>query len=189
LRVCDESVPGVTAGIEDGLVSVVDPVAELISPEELPDVFDRVEFGAVGRQLEQADVVGQAQPAAALVPAGAVEDEDGVCAGSDLGADLGEVGVHLRAEKPPPDFGTDAGQHQCGTGGASRAHRAKQIGRAVALIAGRPGPAALFGPDIAGVPLGSQKSPACGEGGRKRANDYWPKRVEITREIAEAGDQ
>jgi hypothetical protein len=29
-----------------------------------------------------------------LVPAGAVEDEDGVRAGGDLGADLGQVRIH-----------------------------------------------------------------------------------------------
>lgn len=139
--VCDEGIPGVAASVEDCFVGVEDAVAEIISPKELPDVFDRVEFGAIGRQSEQADIVGQPQPAAALVPAGAVEDEDGVRTGSDLGADFGQVGVHR--------LGADPGQHEGGPGATMRAYRAEQIDGAAPLVARRARPAALVGPDIA----------------------------------------
>ena len=52
IGVCDEGVPGAAASIEDCLVGVEDPIAQVISAQELPDVFDGVEFGgnrAAGR--------------------------------------------------------------------------------------------------------------------------------------------
>src|SRR5947207_15038169 len=74
------------------------------------------------------------------MPTGAVKDEDGVRALSDLGADLGQVRVHR--------FGADAGQDEGGAGAAGWAYCTEQIGRAVALIAWRPRPAAPVGPNI-----------------------------------------
>jgi hypothetical protein len=139
--VCDEGVPGVAASVEDCVVGVEDAVAQVISAKELPDVFDRVKFGAIGRQGEQADIVGQPQPAAALVPASAVEDQDGVRTGRDLSADFGQVDVHR--------LGADPRQHERRPGATLRAYGAEQIGGAVPLVARRARPVALVGPDIA----------------------------------------
>ena len=59
-------------------------------PEELPQILDRVELRAVGRQRQQREVVGDAQGLGA-VPARLVEDDDRVAVGGDVLADLGQM--------------------------------------------------------------------------------------------------
>lgn len=66
-------VPGVAAGLDDGVVGFVDAVGEMVLAQELPDVFLGVQLRAVGRQEQQGDVVWQPQTIAGLVPTGAVE--------------------------------------------------------------------------------------------------------------------
>jgi hypothetical protein len=44
----------------------------------LPDVLGRIEFGRIGRQLEQADVVRELELAAGSMPARAIEQDNGV---------------------------------------------------------------------------------------------------------------
>jgi hypothetical protein len=44
LGLSDEPVPGVTAGVEDGIVVFEDAVREPVLTEVLPDVLDRVEL-------------------------------------------------------------------------------------------------------------------------------------------------
>lgn len=61
---------------------------------KLPDIFDGVQFRGIGRQRQQGNVVGDHQRAAGLVPAGTIENEDGVGAGGDLAADFGQVQGH-----------------------------------------------------------------------------------------------
>jgi hypothetical protein len=41
----------------------------LVLARVLPDVLDRIEFGRIGRQFEQADVVRDIELAAGLMPA------------------------------------------------------------------------------------------------------------------------
>lgn len=53
-----EAVPGLTAGLDDGGVVVPDLEAESVLAEILPDVLDRVELGAVGRQRQERNVGG-----------------------------------------------------------------------------------------------------------------------------------
>ena len=55
---CDELVPGVAAGVEDGVVVIEDAVREPVLAEVLPDVLDRVQFGRSGRQEEDGEVLG-----------------------------------------------------------------------------------------------------------------------------------
>ena len=65
-------------------------VGQRVGLEVSPEIFDRIEFGSVGRQADESDVcevVGD-------VIAGAIEDESGVCTRSDLTADLGEMQGH-----------------------------------------------------------------------------------------------
>ena len=70
-------------------------------------------------QMQQADVVRKAQPAAVLMPSGPVEHDHRVTARRDPGADLGQVQVHL--------LGIDVRQHQCRADIASRTFGAKDI--------------------------------------------------------------
>lgn len=50
--------PGVAAVVDDILVKFEDAVEEPAAPHELPDVFDRVEFGRFKRQWQNDDVFG-----------------------------------------------------------------------------------------------------------------------------------
>jgi hypothetical protein len=116
----------------------------VVLAEELPDILDRVQLGRIGRQRQQAEVVGHLQLAARLVPAGAVERDDGVRARRDLAADLGEVLIH----------GVAVGdrRHQAGLHTADRADGTEQVGPAVALVARRGRTATLVGPHPRQVP-------------------------------------
>ncbi|MGI3213410.1 hypothetical protein ACROSR_20240 [Roseovarius tibetensis] len=51
-------VPRGTAMIEDLVMELEDAVGAPIIAHELPDVFDRIEFGTFGWQREDADIVG-----------------------------------------------------------------------------------------------------------------------------------
>ena len=73
------------------------------------------------------------------MPAGSVEYDYGVGALGDLAADLLEMQVH----GPGLGLGNDPG----GAGSAGRTNGPEQIGRDVALIAGRARAAAALGPD------------------------------------------
>ena len=65
------------------------------------------------------------------MPAGLIEDENGVGAGGDLGGDLVEMKLH--------GFGVAGRQHEGGAGSAFGADRTEQIGRLGALIVIGPG--------------------------------------------------
>src|SRR5215208_7275703 len=81
LWVTDEEVPRADASIDDGLVGVPNQGGQFVAAQESPDVFHRIEFGAVGGQIEQGDVLRHAQALAALMPAGAVQQQDRMCTG------------------------------------------------------------------------------------------------------------
>jgi hypothetical protein len=141
-----EGVPGLAAGLDDGRVVGPDAQAELVLAQVLPDILDRVhrapsrsliamgtQLGAVRRQRQEGEVVGNGQVRRAM-PAGTVEDEDGVGIWCDVAADLGEVqahglGVGARQDEPGPDrpLGAD------GT---------EQVGPRIAAVAWRSGPRA-----------------------------------------------
>jgi hypothetical protein len=53
-----EGIPSITAGIDDGIVDFEDAIAELVLAQVLPDVLDWIEFGRIGRQFDETDVVG-----------------------------------------------------------------------------------------------------------------------------------
>src|SRR3954451_16208664 len=56
-----EPVPGLAAGRDDGLVVRPDPQAELVLPQVLPHVLDRVQLGAVARQRQEGEVLGDGE--------------------------------------------------------------------------------------------------------------------------------
>ena len=106
----------------------------------LPDVFDRVEFRRIRREVQQAEVIRQVQPTAELMPAGAIQHDDSMRTRRDPAADLGEMQVH--------GFGIGLRQHQSRANTARRTNGAEDVGPVVALIARCGRPAALPGPDM-----------------------------------------
>ena len=130
----DQAVPGGAAGLDDGLVGIPSAVAQEILAKELPDVFGGIEFRGIGRQGHQGDIFGEVEPAAGLMPPGAIENEDGVGAWPNALADLRKMQVH--------GLGIDGGQNEGRAHAAVGTDGAEQIDRAVPLIAWRrrPGP-------------------------------------------------
>jgi hypothetical protein len=72
------------------------------------------------------------------VPAGLIHDDDGMCAGGDSLADLGQVQVHR--------VGVAPWQDQPGAGAAGRADRAEDVGPFRTLVMRRAGACAAPGP-------------------------------------------
>ena len=133
----DESVPSITAVVDDIFVGCEDPVGEPVAADELPDVLDRVELGAFRRQGDECYGVRHGEPFR-HVPSGLVEEEHGMPAGGDLGGDLGEVQVHR--------LDVAGGQDESSTFAFLRADGAKNVGGSRALVARCCWPCAAFGP-------------------------------------------
>jgi hypothetical protein len=55
-RLLDQFVPCVTAMIEDVVIGGKHPVREPVVPHELPDILDRVQLWAFGRQRDDRDI-------------------------------------------------------------------------------------------------------------------------------------
>src|SRR3954471_4463480 len=72
-----ELVPGCTAVVEEVVVGREDAVREAVLAHELPDVLDRVQLGALGRQRHEGDVWRDDQ-ALREMPSGLVEEKHGV---------------------------------------------------------------------------------------------------------------
>src|SRR5215210_6385554 len=54
--IVNQEVPGLSAGVDNVVLGVPDPGAELVLAQVVPDVFDRVELGTVGRQGKQGEI-------------------------------------------------------------------------------------------------------------------------------------
>ena len=124
-------VPGPAAGIQDVVVGAEHGVGQPVLAKELPDVLDRVQFGAIRRQGKKGDVFRDLESPALFVPSGAVEDDDGVMAWLDLTADLLQVQPHHGA--------VDSGQDQSGTDVTLWADGAEDIGPFIAQVLGMVG--------------------------------------------------
>ena len=125
LRLIDELVSGFAAMVDDVVVGCKDPVGEPVVAHELPDIFDRVEFGAFGRQHDDADVCGYIE-LSGHVPAGLIHQHDRVSAGSNGQRYLHKMQIH--------GFGIAEGQDQTGALAQPRADRAEDVGRFRSLI-------------------------------------------------------
>src|SRR5260221_14384712 len=79
--------------VEQVLVGCEDTVGEPVVTDELPDVFDRVQFGAFGRQGHEGDV-GRNDEVMREMPSGLVEEENGMPAWAGRGGNLAQVQVH-----------------------------------------------------------------------------------------------
>ena len=136
-RLADEMVPGLAAMVEEIVVGGEDAVRQPVLADELPDVFDRVQFRAFRRERHERDcrrhdkTIGQ-------MPSGLIEQEHGVFAGSDLGRDLGQVQVHR--------LGIAARQDERCALPVARADGAEDIGRCGSLIPRSARASAALGP-------------------------------------------
>ena len=136
-RLIDEFVPGIATVVEDIVVGEEHAVGEPVVADELPDVLDRVEFGALRRQWHERDV-GRYGELVRQVPSRLVKEQYGVAARRDGRGDLGQVQVHR--------LGIASGQHErCplaerGTDGA------EDVGGSGALIGRRGRPRSTSGP-------------------------------------------
>src|ERR1700674_5201725 len=127
----DELVPGMAAAVEDVVVGAEDAVGEPVVAYDLPDVFDRVEFGRFCRQRHQGDVVGDIE-LVGEVPAGLIEQQDGMGARRHGTGDFCQMQRHRG--------GIAARQDKAGGASLGRADGAEDVGRAGALIVRRRGP-------------------------------------------------
>jgi len=125
------------AVVEQVIIGYEDPVGEPVVAHELPEVFDRVQFGALGRQRHEGDVGGHGE-AMRQVPSRLVEDDNGMAAWCDFCGNLGQVQVH--------GFGVAGGQDEGSTLSLLRTDGTENIGRDGALIARCRGPRAPPGP-------------------------------------------
>ena len=119
-------------------------VREPVVSHELPDVFDGIELRGAGRERHQCDVLGDLELVGG-VPAGLIEEDDGVRAGHHLRGDLFQMPLHGLCIAPGQDEGrTDA---------AGRANGAEDVGRSGSLIVGCAGPGASPGPSAGDLVL------------------------------------
>lgn len=150
MRLGCERVPGAAGGMEHGTIVAQDPVREIPLAQVEPDPLNGVELGAVGRQRQQGDVPGHHQPATTM-PAGLVQEQHGVRAGSELGSKAGQEDVHGRGGclgqrqgeglvRARPAGGEHIEALEPPVGGAGRAHPA--------LIPAVAGPALLPDPGL-----------------------------------------
>jgi hypothetical protein len=125
------------AVVDDISFGAEDAVGQPIVAHELPDVLDRVQLGAFGRQRHQRDVGRHDKPIREM-PSGLVDQQHCVRAGRDGDGHLGQMQVH----------GGDvaAGQHEAGALAEPGADRAEDIGRGCALILRRRRPSAAPSP-------------------------------------------
>jgi hypothetical protein len=110
------------------LVGREDAVGEPVVAHELPDIFDRVEFGAFGRQRDDADVCRHFQ-LAGHVPARLIHEHDCVSTHRDSERYLGKMERH--------GFRVAEGQHQPCALAELRADRTKDVDRLRPLVLGR----------------------------------------------------
>jgi hypothetical protein len=123
----DELVPGFATMVDEIVVGFEHAVGEPVVAQELPHVFDRVELGAFWRQRNDGDV-GRHDEARRQMPAGLVDQEDGVGGRRDSFGDLREVQVH--------GLGVARRQDQGRALALVGADRTEDVGGSGALIAG-----------------------------------------------------
>ena len=122
----DEVVPGEAAVVDNIVVGFEYPVGEPVVAHELPDILDRVEFGAARWEPQQGDV-GRHDQFGRTVPSGLIEDEHGMGTGRDVEGDLLQMHAHRLA--------VAAGHDDPGSLAFGRADCTKDPGRGSPLIA------------------------------------------------------
>ena len=133
-----EEVPCVASFVDNVLVVVEHGDRKFVAAQVFPDVFDRIEFGSVGRQTHKGDVFGDRERGSNVI-AGAIEDESGVTAWHHLAADRSEMQRH--------GLGVGGRHNQARSDAALRTRRAEQVDPVVALVVRRAGSGSTLGPD------------------------------------------
>ena len=136
-RLFDELVPRLATMIDDVVVRCEDPVGQPVVAHKLPDVLDRVELGAFGRQRDEADIGGHDE-LAGHVPASLIHQHHGVGTRFDRERYLGEMKRH--------GFGIAERQDQSGAFTEFGADCAKDVDRFRPLVLGCRGSRAASGP-------------------------------------------
>ena len=121
-----QGVPGRAAGVKDVVVGRPEPVREEALLEIEPDALDGVQLGRVGRQEDEGEIGWDAQ-ASAGVPAGAVEDDEG------MGARRHRVGELIEHQLHGGGVGDRQDQRDARV--ADRADGAEQVHQFVAEVA------------------------------------------------------
>jgi hypothetical protein len=140
----EELVPRLAAVIDEIVVGFKDTVGEPVVAHKLPDVFDRVEFGAFRRQGDNGDV-GRHNEARREVPASLIDQEDRVGTGRDDRGNLGEMQVH--------GLSVAGRQDQSRALAVLWADGAEDVGGSGALITGRAGTGAALRPSAGDLVL------------------------------------
>jgi hypothetical protein len=148
----DELVPCLAAVVDEIVVGFEDAVRQPVIAHKLPDVFHRVELGGFRRQGDDSDVVRHDE-AHRHVPAGLIDEEDGVCSWCDHLGDLRQVQVHR--------LGIAGRQDQGCTLALFRADGTEDIGRCGTLISGSAGTGAALCPPAGDLVLLANTSLIC----------------------------
>src|SRR2546430_4644797 len=128
--------------VDEIVVGFEDTVGEPVVAQELPHVFDRVELGTFWRQRNDGDV-GRHDEARRQMPAGLVDQEDGVGCRRDSFGDLREVQVH--------GLGVAGRQDQGRALALLWADGTEDVGGSGALIAGSARTSAALRPPAGGL--------------------------------------
>ena len=123
--------------VDEIVVGFEDAIGQPVVAQELPDVFDRVELGAFRRQRNDGDVCRH-DKTGRQVPAGLIDQEDGVGFGRDRFSDFRQVQVH--------GLGVAGRQDQGGALALVWADRAEDVGGSGALVTRRDGTGTALGP-------------------------------------------
>jgi hypothetical protein len=123
--------------VDEIVIGFEDSVREPVIAHELPDIFDRVEFGAFGRQRHDCDV-GRHDEVPRQMPASLIDQKDGMGSGRDRFADLRKMQVHRFAIAGRQDQG-------CALA-LLGADRAEDVGGSGTLVARRARAGAALGP-------------------------------------------
>ena len=136
-RLIDEAVPSLATMVDEIVVGLEDAVGQPVVAQELPDILDGVQFGALRWERHERDGRWHDE-VARHVPSGLVEEKNRVLAGRDLGRDLGQVQGHR--------LSVATGQDERCALAVARADGPEDIGRSGALIVRGAGPCPASGP-------------------------------------------
>src|ERR671939_583113 len=133
-----QPIPSLTAAVHNRRLIRPDPKAQLVLTNILPHILHRVQFGAVGWQAQQRQVLWNPQPLG-RVPAGSVHDQRAMRSRANMTADLLQVTAHRRL--------VGKGLHQADPDGPRRADGPEQIRPGVTPVARRTRARAPLGPE------------------------------------------
>ena len=129
----DELVPSRAAVIQDGFIRAENAVGDPVVADELPDVLHWIEFGALGWQRNECDVLWH-DKLGGQMPAGLIEQQRRMPPRRDLFCDFGKMQVHR--------LSVTGRQNERRALAVAWADGAKDIGGGGALIGRRRGPGA-----------------------------------------------